>query len=74
MTHADDLQAVSVDEALIEVTSTVAQIRVIHDDGDDDDTDPAKALAEMIRAHVKEATGCEGAFRSVSTLNMADGI
>ncbi|TFY81643.1 hypothetical protein EWM64_g2367 [Hericium alpestre] len=62
MSHADDLQAVSVDEALIEVTSTVSQIRVVRTDGQDDDEqkdDAAKQLAESIRTQVREATGCE---------------
>jgi len=58
MSHADDLQAVSVDEALIDVTTSVASLELgstppssIH---------PAKALAETIRAEVKKSTGCEG--------------
>ncbi|KAI0046939.1 DNA repair protein [Auriscalpium vulgare] len=62
MTHADDLQAVSVDEALIEVTSSVAQMKVIRlDDADDldEEEDPARQLAETIRAQVKETTSCE---------------
>ncbi|KAH9039423.1 hypothetical protein EDB84DRAFT_1397049 [Lactarius hengduanensis] len=62
MTHADDLQAVSVDEALIDVTSTVAQMRVVptgaNDDGDSTSTDVAKELAESMRAQIKAATGC----------------
>ncbi|KAH9029068.1 DNA repair protein [Lactarius pseudohatsudake] len=63
MTHADDLQAVSVDEALIDVTSTVAQMRVVptganDDDGDSTSTDIAKELAESMRAQIKAATGC----------------
>lgn len=68
MTHADDLQAVSVDEALIDVTSTVSQMRVVSLDGEepsDDETlsehsDPAIQLAEIIRDQVREATQCEG--------------
>lgn len=59
MAHADDLQAVSVDEALIDVTSTVSRLRAIaakahslHD--------PAKDFAEVIRTKVREATACEG--------------
>ncbi|KAH9171433.1 DNA repair protein [Lactarius sanguifluus] len=62
MSHADDLQAVSVDEALIDVTSTVAQMRVVptgaNDDGDSTSTDIAKELAESMRAQIKAATGC----------------
>lgn len=70
MTHADDLQAVSVDEALIDVSSTVSQMKVVPVDGEDDldenlsspgRLDPAKQLAEVIRAQIREATQCEGA-------------
>lgn len=68
MAHADDLQAVSVDEALIDVTSTVSQMKIVPLDGEDslDDeplsehSDPAKQLAEVIRARVRDATQCEG--------------
>lgn len=59
MSHADDLQAVSVDEALIEVTSTVTQLRT-RASQDPDSVDPAKDFAERIRAQVRKATGCEG--------------
>ncbi|KIY63397.1 DNA repair protein [Cylindrobasidium torrendii FP15055 ss-10] len=48
MSHADDLQAVSVDEALIEVTGTLSRLRL-----------KAKDFAESIRAEVKRDTGCE---------------
>ncbi|KAL1749014.1 hypothetical protein HDZ31DRAFT_28605 [Schizophyllum fasciatum] len=57
MSHADDLQAVSVDEALIDVSSTVNQLRssaLISPT-----SDPAKDLAESIRSQVRNATGCE---------------
>ncbi|KAJ4482400.1 hypothetical protein J3R30DRAFT_2167635 [Lentinula aciculospora] len=57
MTHADDLQAVSVDEALIDVTLAVNHLRGTCKDGDF--YDPAKALAEQIRKQVRESTGCE---------------
>ena len=64
MSRADDLQAVSVDEALIDVTSTVAQMRVVptgaNDDGDSTSTDIAKELAESMRAQIKATTGCMG--------------
>ena len=61
MSHADDLQAVSVDEALIDVTTTVNQLR---SQVRDNDTlcDPAKDFAETIRAQVQQATSCEGSF------------
>ena len=64
MSYADDLQAVSVDEALIDVTSTVAQMKVapvgVDDDNDGTSTDIAKELAESMRAQIKVTTGCEG--------------
>ena len=69
MGYADDLQAVSVDEALIDVTSTVAQMRVVptgaNDDGDNTSTDIAKELADSMRAQIKAATGCDGTCRVV---------
>ncbi|KAK0200352.1 hypothetical protein DFS33DRAFT_1387562 [Desarmillaria ectypa] len=55
MSHADDLQAVSVDEALIDVTSTVNRLRAKAKGI----VDPAKELAETIRAEVKKSTKCE---------------
>jgi len=61
MSHADDLQAVSVDEALIDVTSTVNQLRP-QARNEDTPYDPAKDLAEMIRTQVRQATSCEGSF------------
>lgn len=63
MSHADDLQAVSVDEALIDVTTTVNQLRTqARNDDIDTPHDPAKDFAETIRAQVREATSCEGSF------------
>lgn len=59
MSYADDLQAVSVDEALIEVTSNVAKISDSLP-SDPADADPATAFAELLRTKVKNATGCEG--------------
>ncbi|TFK84014.1 DNA repair protein [Polyporus arcularius HHB13444] len=62
MAHADDLQAVSVDEALIDVTSSVARIRAElaeREGSTDEPGDPAKDFAEAIRAQVKKVTGCE---------------
>jgi DNA repair protein REV1 len=61
MAHADDVQAVSVDEALIETTSAVARYRAEHPDCED----PAKDFAELIRDKVRAATGCEGAFKTL---------
>lgn len=58
MSHADDLQAVSVDEALIDVSTAVNEMR--------EEAlqtcylgDPAKNFAEMIRDEVRKATACE---------------
>ena len=56
MTHADDVQAVSVDEALIDVTSSVARLASERPST----PDPAKEFAETIRSEVKKVTGCEG--------------
>ncbi|KAG5641801.1 hypothetical protein DXG03_004167 [Asterophora parasitica] len=58
MKHADDLQAVSVDEALIDVTSFVVQL-CSRGSQDSEAVDPARDFAEMIRAQVRKATGCE---------------
>ena len=66
MTHADDVQAVSVDEAVIDVTMSLEefrnQARYTESLGD-----PAKELAEVIRAEVRKATTCESKldFRSL---------
>ena len=57
MRHADDLQAVSVDEALIDVSSAVARLR---SDSPLFAEDFAVTLAQTIRAQVKQATECEG--------------
>jgi DNA repair protein REV1 len=70
MSYADDLQAVSVDEALIDVTSTVAQTKVVptgvDDENDCTSTDIAKELAEDMRTQIKATTGCEGTVCVVS--------
>ena len=72
MSHADDLQAVSVDEALIEVTSSVARIRTelaeVADDTDES-SDPAQDFAEAIRSQVRKATDCEGKVTCVQIGN-----
>ncbi|KAI0738017.1 DNA repair protein [Daedaleopsis nitida] len=62
MAHADDLQAVSVDEALIDVTSSVARIRTElaeRSEPTDEPADAAKEFAEAIRAQMRKVTGCE---------------
>ncbi|KAJ3498498.1 hypothetical protein NLJ89_g10211 [Agrocybe chaxingu] len=58
MKHADDLQSVSVDEALIDVTNTVNELRS-QAQSRGSTQDPAKDFAEMIRAEVRKATTCE---------------
>lgn len=58
MSHADDLQAVSVDEALIDVTTAVKQMPP----SSDPRRGPAKAFAEMLRAEIKTSTGCDGMY------------
>ncbi|KAJ3517687.1 hypothetical protein NMY22_g13908 [Coprinellus aureogranulatus] len=58
MSHADDLQAVSVDEALIDVTETVSQLRQ-QAAAEGSQYDPAKDYAETIRAEVRKVTSCE---------------
>lgn len=57
MRHAEDLQAVSVDEALIDVSSAVARLMSASRFSADDF---AVTLAQTIRDQVKQATGCEG--------------
>ncbi|GBE82816.1 DNA repair protein [Sparassis crispa] len=62
MAHADDLQAVSVDEALIDVTTSVSRIKTEiaqSQDPSSSPSDPAKEFAEAIRSQVKKVTGCE---------------
>lgn len=62
MAHADDLQAVSVDEALIDVTGSVNRIRAEMARSQDlsaSRADHAKGFAEAIRAQVRKVTGCE---------------
>ncbi|KAF8638896.1 hypothetical protein AX17_001947 [Amanita inopinata Kibby_2008] len=62
LSHADDLQAVSVDEALIDVTSAVRELgdKYLSSAGSQaSGRDPAKELAEDIRTQVRHATGCE---------------
>ncbi|KAH6919232.1 hypothetical protein BKA70DRAFT_1088545 [Coprinopsis sp. MPI-PUGE-AT-0042] len=58
MSYADDLQAVSVDEALIDVTNAVAQLRS-EAASQGVSVDPAKHYAESIRDAVRKATSCE---------------
>lgn len=64
MGFADDLQAVSVDEAILDVSERVAQLKMSSNDpaGDMHDRDFAKELAEQIRDKVRESTECEGLY------------
>lgn len=57
MRFADDLQAVSVDEALIDVSARVARMK--DPDGDDGSRDYAKEFAEAIRTEIRKLTSCE---------------
>ena len=54
MSYADDLEAVSVDEALIDVSSTFEHVEPSQR------RESIKAYAESIRDKVREETGCEG--------------
>lgn len=56
MSYADDLQAVSVDEALIDVSNTIRRLK----EKMTNISDPAKDFADTIRTHIRKATGCEG--------------
>ncbi|KAJ7030391.1 hypothetical protein C8F04DRAFT_1222377 [Mycena alexandri] len=58
MSHADDVQAVSIDEALIDVTTAVSRLRSAAVRAGSPH-DPAKDFAERIRTEVKAATQCE---------------
>ncbi|KAF8652221.1 hypothetical protein AX16_004499 [Volvariella volvacea WC 439] len=61
MRHADDLQAVSVDEALLDVSNAVRQLKASNPTKAKQDPawDPARELAETIRDEVRAATSCE---------------
>ena len=56
---ADNLEAVSVDEALLDVTSSVEKIKAGRSDTG---IDFANELALKVRKEVKEATGCDGSY------------
>ena len=66
MTHADDLQAVSVDEALVDVTTAVRHMP----SSERDRYDPAKVFAEMLRAEIKNATGCDSESATMKLCEM----
>ncbi|CAE6437465.1 unnamed protein product, partial [Rhizoctonia solani] len=61
MSLSDDLQAVSVDEALIDVSSRVESLRAQAVESGRMQTESyERTMAEMIRDQVREKTGCEG--------------
>jgi DNA repair protein REV1 len=72
MSYADDLKTVSVDEALINITSSIAQIKswALHDQPPPSlsPTNPATELAETIWLQVKKSTSCKGIYQSFKTL------
>ncbi|OJA08236.1 hypothetical protein AZE42_09020 [Rhizopogon vesiculosus] len=70
MRHADDIQAVSVDEALIEVTTSVSRC-AIRPSSLAFPNDPAKSLAEQIRSEVRDATGCEVSIGIAENIQLA---
>lgn len=70
MRHADDIQAVSVDEALIEVTTCVSR-RAIRPSSLAFVDDPAKSLAEQIRSEVRDGTGCEVSIGIAENIQLA---
>ncbi|EIN07940.1 hypothetical protein PUNSTDRAFT_135458 [Punctularia strigosozonata HHB-11173 SS5] len=59
MRYADDLQAVSVDEALIDVTSRIIDHAHSTSTTSEPAVDPALELANRIRSQVRAATNCE---------------
>ena len=61
MSCADDLEAVSVDEALIDVTSTFERVEPSQR------RESIRAYAESIRTKVREETSCEGLSLITST-------
>ncbi|KAK7688879.1 hypothetical protein QCA50_007570 [Cerrena zonata] len=75
MAHADDLQAVSVDEALVEVTTSVRRIKseIARSQGNSSTqvVDPAKDFAEAIRAQVKRTTNCEVSIGIANNIMLA---
>lgn len=69
LSYADELQAVSVDEALLDVSHTVTNLKVQTSSQNPDNTikDFSRVLAEQIRERMFTVTGCQG---SSSTLAM----
>ncbi|KAG8966336.1 deoxycytidyl transferase [Tulasnella sp. 419] len=59
MSFADDLQAVSVDEALLDVSNRVQTATLLRQDDGDEEQNEAIILAESIRDRIRDITGCE---------------
>jgi DNA repair protein REV1 len=57
--YADELEPVSVDEALIDVTSSITDLMT------------EELLATKIRAHIKEMTGCDASIGCGSNILLA---
>ena len=74
MAVADDLQAVSVDEALLDVTNAVANLKAQAQSRSHADAlthDYAKDLAEMLRSQIVDATQCQISIGIGSNLLLA---
>jgi DNA repair protein REV1 len=72
MAVADDLQAVSVDEAVLEVTNAVANLKAqVLNPTNTPTHDYAKDLAEMLRSQIVEATQCQISIGIGSNLLLA---
>lgn len=67
MRHADDIQAVSVDEALIEVTTSVSRCAIRPSSLAFVD-DPARSLAEQIRSEEQVAKSALASRRTYNLL------
>lgn len=57
--YSDKIQAVSIDEALLDVSSRVMRLQSTAAEKEGAETDWAKVVAETIRDDVRAATGCE---------------
>jgi DNA repair protein REV1 len=68
LSYADELQAVSVDEALLDVSHAVANLKVqmLSQYPENVERDFSKVLAEQIRERILGSTGCQGSQCSVS--------
>jgi len=68
LSYADELQAVSVDEALLDVSHAVANLKVqmLSQYPENVERDFSKVLAEQIRECIFGSTGCQGSQCSVS--------